>query len=83
MNPEINDGGPAFPCETTELLPLGDGVYYQPQEVRHAGLSIRDYFASKAMQTLLREAEINVHDDWVSKRSYQVADAMLLERSKK
>lgn len=46
------------------------------------GISIRDYFAAKAMQGLLSRIgndKINVHDV-LAQRTYQIADAMLKAR---
>lgn len=68
-------GGPAFPCD------------------RHAtnannGMTLRDYFAAKAMQTFLGSEYTSEHgltEGWMkslSRESYLVADAMLAERNK-
>ena len=49
-----------------------------------AGMTLRDYFAAKAMQGLLSRAgtdKINVHDV-LAHRTYQIADAMLEARNK-
>ena len=49
-----------------------------------AGMTLRDYFAAKAMQGLLSRAgtdKINVHDV-LAQRTYQIADAMLEARNK-
>lgn len=61
-------GGPAFPYDRTQ----------QP-----SGMTLRDYFAAKAMQTLLMAQP----RDWpmgfdvsVSVAAYQMADAMLEAR---
>ena len=69
-----NDGGPAFP---EPGCPYGRG-----------GMTLRDYFAAKAMQGLiLNEAEDGtIGSDNVepalAKLSYKIADAMLTERAK-
>lgn len=42
----INDGGPAFPC----MERGGNGL-----DLTHAGMSLRDYFAAKAMHALVVE----------------------------
>ena len=69
-----NDGGLAFPCKAyTGLM----------QE----GLSIRDYFAAKAMHQMMAGAVLPVGYDaspelsLLSERAYEVADAMLAARS--
>ena len=69
---EKNNGGPAFPCV--------DGVanIYQP------GMSLRDYFAAKAMQGISANPECNERTfDEISEISYRQADAMLKAREEK
>ncbi len=68
----INDGGPAFPFE---IVYLEDGEeiteYYN-------GMSLRDYFAAKALVALI---ETNYEDyTGLSCSAYQIADAMLKAR---
>jgi len=60
----------------------------------HLGMKLRDYFAAKAMEKLidvfhgdeygylkaLNGLEKD-HDKWVSKRAYEIADAMILARN--
>lgn len=63
-----NTGGPAFP-------PSNPG-YAQ-------GMTLRDYFAAKAMQALITntdERSAFEADLWVGDRSYEIADAMLRAR---
>jgi hypothetical protein len=48
----------------------------------YEGMTLRDYFAAKAMQGLLSRIghdKINVHDV-LAQRTYQIADAMLKAR---
>lgn len=73
----INEtGGPAFPSKervyragyaTNEFEPVG-------------GMTLRDYFAAKAMQSMC--AEVARYDDFVhvAKAAYKMADAMLEAR---
>lgn len=66
-----NDGGQAFPTAPTEWSGLNEGM------------SLRDYFAAKAMQSLLA-AGLNSgawsdYDD-LAKSAWSVADAMLKAR---
>ena len=67
----INDGGPAFPSEYT--LP------------ENQGMTLRDYFAAKAMQGLFSCGK--AHDEHTAhvtaKASYLMADAMLKARGEK
>jgi hypothetical protein len=71
-----NDGGPAFPT--------ADANY--ETKYAGAGLSVRDYFAAKAMQGLLASnapmTSAVKGTALVSQAAYLMADAMLEERSK-
>ena len=67
------EGGPAFPCPN-----------HASELVESTGMTLRDYFAAKAMQGLMAAGgavnagrEVNVAQ-W----SYLMADAMLKERDK-
>lgn len=50
------------------------------------GMSLRDYFAAKAMAAKLRQERHQFDEDWaretVARQAYQIADAMLAERAK-
>ena len=61
---EINTGGPAFPRP-------GD---FNPQ----IGMTLRDYFAAKAMQAMTTRFEAN--EGLLAAYSYKVADAMIQAR---
>lgn len=79
MSAPINDGGPAFPSHGS----MG--------EVMQQGISLRDYFAAKAMQGLLagnfmdlgRAADKTNQklDEMVAETALRVADAMLKVRA--
>jgi hypothetical protein len=60
---EIKNGGPAFPV----------GDYHQCE----FGMSLRDYFAAKAMQSLVPNYRSSNH---IASDAYRIADAMLVER---
>ena len=66
-----NTGGPAFPAPAGRLTPITD-----------QGMTLRDYFAAKALPTAIKEVEdagtYNLAD--VAAIAYQYADAMLKER---
>ena len=70
-----DDGGAAFPM-------LDDNG------LRHAGMSLRDYFAAKAMQGYMATCGEGAYPDGISSAdcvadfAYRIADAMLAERSK-
>ena len=55
----------AFPVETKDYVQLG--------------MTLRDYFAAKAMQGLL-SSDVNAPLEVFAKQSYKVADAMLVAR---
>lgn len=59
-----NDGGPAFPIGST------------PEEWGN-GMTLRDYFAAKAMQNYICD---DYTPDAIAKAAYEMADAMLKAR---
>ena len=75
-------GGPAFPCEQGHIP---DGTWNQTFE---QGMTLRDYFASKAMQAMITKS--SGQDTTGGKKgvpliaqyAYEFADAMLKERAK-
>lgn len=64
----INTGGPAFP----NMLKSGDLA------ISEGGMTLRDYFAGKAMPQLLGGAPLDVEQ--AAKTAYLLADAMLAAR---
>ena len=64
-----NTGGPAFPSHGS----MG--------EVTHEGMTLRDYFAAKAMQGILADSDVDLPEDILSQSAYRVADAMLKARN--
>lgn len=68
---------PAFPVQS---------IYIEDQETNSRGMTLRDYFAAKAMQAIINETSINVgpnaqaDDLWNAKVAYRYADAMLKAR---
>lgn len=88
MNTAANDGGLAFPGKRLEPSPLDS---QQTVKWTYPGMTMRDYFAAKAMPEAIRHhldvraAQISpgVFDwDLVAVTAYKMADAMLKERSK-
>ena len=66
-----NNGGPAFPyCEQD-----GQGGYEQ-----HKGMSLRDYFAGKALAGLLASGEDSIDAETNAHDAYIIADAMIKAR---
>lgn len=68
-----DDGGSAFPL--TDHFDEGNNY-----KCADAGMSLRDYFAAKAVSGLIEYAAGD--HEWLSKRAYEMADAMLKERAK-
>lgn len=78
-----NTGGPAFP------VTLQSGEMYK-SHAEFDGMTLRDYFAAKAMQGVLSGTglgHMNVHPSYydslagTAKTAYQIADAMLEARN--
>lgn len=84
MSKEIKTGGPAFP--SGESYSLGGAV--NRKGPLHEGITIRDYFAAKAMSGILAHLEnhmeryLDLHDEDIAKFAYRQADAMLEARGK-
>jgi hypothetical protein len=75
---EIKDGGSAFPVMWTEIKSDEEGPQITACE---PGMTLRDYFAAKAMQShLITHTDQNTRNivEW----SYQVADEMLACRAR-
>ncbi len=69
-----NHGGPAFPHIRKPVAP---GV---EEDITSGGMSLRDYFAAKAMQGRLANPDWLCSDDRTATEAYQIADAMLRAR---
>lgn len=83
---EINTGGPAFPVPE---FPMTGGQYFRRADLQ--GMTLRDYFAAKAMQAALSGVEHedsrgelhSMSTDWYdchAAHAYAMADAMLKAR---
>ena len=87
MKEKIEMGGPAFPVSTAEA---SEGHQDGPNTWQFPGMTLRDYFAAKAMPSCYAEycAYANLHgysEDWrmgVALDSYAMADAMLKARDR-
>ena len=79
MSNEINTGGPAFPHDD------------QAQHYERAGMTIRDYFAAKAMQAFIERAPTGTYfgsgypnaNNSHSIAAFAMADAMIKARNNK
>ena len=65
------NGGPAFPCD----------VFDGKKHTTSAGMTLRDYFAAKAMQAFIGQNVDALGDLHLAEESYRVADSMLKARS--
>ena len=75
MSEQKNDGGPAFPGPDQGESKLS----------LHEGMTLRDYFAANAIGHVVYASTTN-QGDWeprvAAKCAYEIADAMLIERTK-
>lgn len=83
MSGVINNGGPAFPAEVCSLQP--DGRQVGNTVWQTYGMSLRDYFAAKALQAVPMQ-QSRLHDiqptyDRIAQHAYKMADAMLRARA--
>jgi hypothetical protein len=67
-----NTGGRAFPAPTTK-----------PLENYYPGISVRYYFAAKAMQGMLSDPSCQLAPERLVQLAYQYADAMLKAKEQK
>ena len=75
---KINTGGPAFPVQSY-VNADGETFESEPQ-----GMTLRDYFAAKAMQAYCSHSEsIYGMPDEIAGDAYAIADAMLKARDAK
>jgi hypothetical protein len=75
----MNKGGPAFPKLTQEER--------WKTFTSTDGMTLRDYFAAKAMQGMLANPKLQKQilqagQSWIEESAYAVADAMLKAREK-
>lgn len=77
MSEPINDGGPAFPL-------TNDAISYANRDFTMQGMSLRDYFAAKAVPAIIAQGfKIGSEADLIAVGAYKMADAMLKARSAK
>jgi hypothetical protein len=76
---EIDDGGPAFPCDWVDFQPTtGEQVI----RLQHSGLSLRDWFAGQALVGLVASpATDHCTFGSVASSAYGYADAMIKARA--
>ena len=75
MNYAQMNSAPAFP------VPSYVNASGETHDVSFKGMTLRDYFAAKAMQAVLTNHKLeDCDDDVVAKNCYQMADFMLKAR---
>lgn len=74
----LKNGGRAFPCDS--IVERDDNGHMHGKEVSSGGMTLRDYFAAKAMQGELASGDASNHVENIASRSYAIADAMLKAR---
>lgn len=70
-------GGPAFPQSGVCTPEINS---WDSEDFGGRGLTLRDYFAAKAMQGRLANPDWLCSDDRTATEAYQLADAMLRAR---
>ena len=79
----MKDGGPAFPMSRTLLRGT-----MESREIEVRGMSLRDWFAGKALPSAMSIALDNARhgvvtsDENIARDCYSIANAMLKEREK-
>lgn len=87
--PENPQAFPSYSKETRTQMKDGTTIVHLPE--LHEGMTLRDYFAAKAMPQLMVASvamafplEVRLtRMEWVARGAYKYADAMLKERAKK
>ena len=78
-----DDGGSAFPEICTDQKYNDDREYVGPDTYSYGGMTLRDYFAAKALPAisgLSRELRLQHSADGIAAAAYEVADAMIKAR---
>jgi hypothetical protein len=78
MSDKLKDGGPAFPINNNDVITIVTNNGNHPE-----GMSLRDYFAAKAMMGMSANPGCNDYNlSKIAELSYKQADAMLEARGK-
>jgi hypothetical protein len=59
---------------------MQEKAFPNPHLTHETGMTIRDYFAAKAMQGMMSKTDFDAYYGDVAKWSYELADAMLKAR---
>lgn len=82
---DIDDGGPAFPVDTSRQHDGTYGHQTSNNTWQSGGMTLRDYFAAQAMQGFCAYGTLCDHNNYatiddVVDDAYEIADAMLKAR---
>lgn len=81
-----NNGGPAFPCLEATVTGIDSDGQDRIDTEAHGGMTLRDYFAAKALPGILVPIMADECHNWkpadFASEAYAIADAMLAERAK-
>jgi hypothetical protein len=94
MMPDIKNGGPAFPIADGSIVHGAasaaiqgvtdsaerDRLYIEAAARASSGMTLRDYFAAKALQTLMRNPDTTFEED--AQDAYAAADEMISARAR-
>lgn len=76
------DNPPAFPCERTERVEY-PGVGGTITTYHETGMTLLDYFATRAMTALVIPIDSPEVDPSLAERAYHIAEALLRERQRR
>lgn len=79
------DGGSAFPFKGKKMFPDGfSSTGFIEQEFQYPGMTLRDYFAAKAMAAHIQNMHrmTGAESEEIASWAYLTADAMLSQRDK-
>jgi hypothetical protein len=81
MTTQTDNGGPAFPRPASEYEPNGIRNDGRIAAIPHNGMTLRDYFATAAMQGMKANPlwDDNLHES-IAAAAYHMADEMLTAR---
>lgn len=75
-----DNGGPAFPYSSLAPDNIAGGMS-QTMYADNEGMTLRDYFAAKAMQGICASGPgHHITDNVIAREAYSIADAMLAAR---
>jgi hypothetical protein len=84
MRTRIEDGGPAFPRPVSEDRTQGDQPDGNKTVDDQEGMTLRDYFAAKAMSAEVSTGGLDGRDvEHTAGMAYEMADAMIAMRDRK